>query len=46
MSYADGFVTAVPTENKDPYIKHGTLAAEMFKDFEALKVIETWGEDG
>ncbi|MFH0256986.1 DUF1428 domain-containing protein [Vibrio rumoiensis] len=45
MSYVDGFVVAVPTENKEKYIKHATLAAEMFKDFGALQVVEAWGEE-
>ncbi|MGO2497858.1 MAG: DUF1428 domain-containing protein [Vibrio litoralis] len=45
MSYVDGFVAAVPTANKEQYIKHATLAAEMFKDFGALHVVEAWGEE-
>ncbi|WP_089138596.1 DUF1428 domain-containing protein [Vibrio rumoiensis] len=45
MSYVDGFVVAVPTENKEKYIKHATLAAEMFKYFGALQVVEAWGEE-
>lgn len=45
MSYVDGFVAAVPKGNKEQYIKHAKIAAEMFKDFGALKVVETWGED-
>lgn len=31
MSYIDGFVTAVPTKNKDAYIKHAVEAAAMLK---------------
>lgn len=45
MSYVDGFAAAVPTANKEKYIKHATLAAEMFKEFGALHVVEAWGDD-
>ncbi len=45
MSYVDGFVAAVPTANKEQYIKHVEIAAEMFKEYGALKVVETWGND-
>ena len=45
MSYVDGFVAAVPTANKEQYITHIKIAAEMFKDFGALKVVETWGSE-
>ena len=43
MSFVDGFVIAVPSENKEQYIAHIEVAAEMFKEFGALKVVETWG---
>ncbi|HHF3222238.1 TPA: DUF1428 domain-containing protein [Vibrio diabolicus] len=45
MSYIDGFVAAVPTANKEKYIAHAKIAAEMFREFGALKVIETWGSE-
>jgi uncharacterized protein YbaA (DUF1428 family) len=45
MSYVDGFVAAVPAVNKEKYTKHAEIAAEMFKEFGALKVVETWGSD-
>ena len=45
MQYVDGFVAAVPTENKEKYIKHAALAATLFKEFGALKVVECWGDD-
>ncbi|MFA0813791.1 DUF1428 domain-containing protein [Microbulbifer epialgicus] len=45
MSYADGFVAAVPTANKDDYIKHAKIAAEVFKEQGALKIVESWGDD-
>ena len=45
MSYVDGFVAAVPTENKEKYIEHAEISSEIFKEYGALKVIETWGDD-
>jgi len=45
MSYVDGFVAAVPNANKEEYIKHAKIAAKIFKEKGALKVVETWGDD-
>lgn len=45
MSYVDGFVAAVPTANKDKYIEHARIAASVFKEHGALKIVETWGDD-
>lgn len=45
MSYVDGFVAAVPTANEEQYIAHVEIAAEMFKEYGALKVVEAWGSD-
>ena len=45
MSYIDGFVAAVPTANRDAYKRHAELAAVIFKEYGALKVVECWGDD-
>lgn len=45
MSYVDCFVAAVPTENKARYIEHATIAADIFMETGALKIVENWGED-
>ncbi len=45
MPYIDGFVAAVPTANKDAYIEHAEQAADIFKEFGALKMVECWGDD-
>lgn len=45
MTYVDGFVAAVPTANKEKYIKHARDAALVFKDHGALKLVECWGDD-
>ncbi|MBE0403516.1 Protein of unknown function DUF1428 [Halomonas citrativorans] len=43
--YIDGFVAAVPTANKEIFIEHARVAAEVFKEHGALRVVECWGED-
>lgn len=45
MAYVDGFVAAVPTANRDAYVKHATEAAAIFREYGAERVVETWGED-
>ncbi|QPK06290.1 DUF1428 domain-containing protein [Vibrio kanaloae] len=45
MSFVDGFVAAVPTANKKQYLAHIEIAAEMFKDYGALQVVEAWGNE-
>lgn len=45
MSYVDGFVAAVPTANKEQYIKHSTDAATVFKEHGVLNMVECWGDD-
>ena len=46
MSYVDGFVIAVPTQNKEAYRKVAADAAVIFRDHGALHVVECWGDDG
>lgn len=45
MNYVDGFVAAVPTANREKYLKHAQEAAVVFKDHGALTVVENWGND-
>ena len=45
MSYIDGFCAAVPTANREAYLKHATDASAVFKEYGALRVVETWGDD-
>ena len=45
MTYADGFVAAVPTANKDAYRKHAEAAAVVFKEHGVLSLVECWGDD-
>lgn len=45
MSYIDGFVIAVPTANKQKYIKHAKDNMSLFKEFGATRVVDGWGDD-
>ena len=45
MNYIDGFVAAVPTANRDSYLRHAQAAAAVFKENGALSVVECWGDD-
>lgn len=45
MSYVDGFVAAVPHENKAKFLEHAKKSAAIFKEYGALKVVENWGDD-
>ena len=44
MSYIQGFVIAVPKANKQAYIDAARKAAELFKEYGALRVVESWSE--
>lgn len=45
MHYVDGFVAAVPTANRAAYLAHAEKTADLFHEFGALQVVETWGDD-
>ncbi len=45
MNYVDGYVLAVPTRNKEAYIKLSQQVSPYFIEHGALKVVECWGED-
>jgi uncharacterized protein YbaA (DUF1428 family) len=45
MSYIDGFVVAVPRNNKEAYKKFATSSVSMFKEFGVTRQVETWGDD-
>lgn len=44
-TYLDGYIAAVPTENREKFIEHSQAAAVIFREYGALKVIECWGDD-
>lgn len=45
MAYVQGFLLAVPEENKDAYRKMALDAWDMFRDLGALSMSENWGVD-
>lgn len=45
MDYIDGFMCSVPHENKNAYRKFAALAADIFKAYGALSVVECWEND-
>ena len=45
MPYIDGFVAAVPTENKEKFIEHASKGDPVFLELGATRVLECWGDD-
>jgi uncharacterized protein YbaA (DUF1428 family) len=45
MKYVEGFVAAVPANNKEIYRKHAADAAPIFKEFGVTRMVECWGDD-
>lgn len=45
MAYVEGFVVAVPTANKDAYLKHAAGAAPIFRELGVKRMVEAWGDD-
>lgn len=45
MPYIDGYIIPVPKMNRDAYLEAARKIAPLFKEFGALKVVETWGDD-
>ena len=45
MSYVDGFVMAVPADNKEKFRAHAEEADRLFLEHGATRVVECWGDD-
>lgn len=45
MAYVDGFVIAVPTANKEKFVKHANDLDKIFLDLGATRILECWGDD-
>lgn len=45
MTYVQGFVLAVPTENKERYREHASRVAPLFQEHGADRLVEAWGDD-
>jgi uncharacterized protein YbaA (DUF1428 family) len=45
MSYIDGFVIAVPDDQRDAFIAHARRFDGLFLEFGATRVTECWADD-
>ncbi|MEP6908427.1 MAG: DUF1428 domain-containing protein [Pseudoxanthomonas sp.] len=45
MGYADGFLLAVPTANKQAYADFTRTFDTIFMEFGATRIVEAWGDD-
>lgn len=45
MDYVDGYLLAVPKENKEAYRELSEEVAAVLKEYGALSVVECWGDD-
>lgn len=45
MTYVDGFVAAVPAENKEAYLEHARVTGPVFKKYGALRIMDNWGDE-
>ena len=43
--YVDGFILAVPTDRKEDFIRHASLADTVFMEWGATRILECWGDD-
>ncbi|WP_138464484.1 DUF1428 domain-containing protein [Poseidonocella sp. HB161398] len=44
MTYVAGFLTPVPNGNKQAYIESARKAWPLFREYGALQIMETWGD--
>ncbi len=45
MAYIDGFVAPAPSHRKEDYRAMSIAAAAIFREYGALQIVETWGDD-
>jgi uncharacterized protein YbaA (DUF1428 family) len=45
MTYVEGFLTPVPTANRDLYLKHAKEAVTLFDSLGVTRFVEAWGDD-
>ena len=45
MPYIDGFVIAVPTDDKQKFIDHARTADAVFMEQGATRILECWGDE-
>lgn len=45
MTYIEGFITPVPTANRDAYLAHARQAEALINEFGATRMVEAWADD-
>ncbi len=45
MNYIDGFVIPVPEANRQAYLDMARMAATIFMEFGAIRIVESWADD-
>jgi len=45
MAYIDGFVIAVPKQNKQAFINHANTGDAVFMELGATRILECWEDD-
>jgi uncharacterized protein YbaA (DUF1428 family) len=45
MTYVEGFIVAVPAENREAYRRHAATAVPLFAEFGATRLVEAWEDD-
>jgi uncharacterized protein YbaA (DUF1428 family) len=45
MTYVEGFIVAVPAENREAYRRHAAEATPLFAEFGATRLLEAWEDD-
>ncbi len=45
MTYVDGFLAPVKGGRQDDYLSMAQMAAPLFLEYGALRVVETWNDD-
>jgi uncharacterized protein YbaA (DUF1428 family) len=45
MTYFEGFIAAVPKENRDAYLQHARDAAPILHEFGVSRHVEAWADD-
>ena len=45
MSYIQGFLIAVPANNKNAYREMAAMSAPIFKEYGATRIVECWGDE-
>lgn len=45
MAFIEGFVTAIPTANRESFLDHARQAVRIFQRFGASPIVDAWGDD-